>query len=63
MPFSERKADTQLTMYASTKKANESMAHSYSYLWKIPTTVFRFYRLWTLGKAGYGIIQICIINN
>ena len=47
MPFSEKeKADTQLTMYASTKKANESMAHSYSYLWKIPTTVFRFFTVY-----------------
>ena len=30
MPFAETdKADTQLTIYAATKKANESMAHSY----------------------------------
>ena len=32
MPFKEdEKADTQLTLYAATKKSNESMAHSYSY--------------------------------
>ena len=31
MPFTEtEKTDTQLTIYSSTKKANESMAHSYS---------------------------------
>jgi UDP-glucuronate 4-epimerase len=30
MPFDEmEKADTQLTIYAATKKANESMGHSY----------------------------------
>ena len=43
MPFSEQqKADTQLTLYAATKKANESMAHSYAHLWDIPVTMFRF---------------------
>ncbi len=47
MPFIEtEKADTQLTIYAATKKANESMAHSYSYLWKIPTTMFRFFTVY-----------------
>ena len=35
MPFDEcDKADTQLTIYAATKKANENMAHSYAYLHK-----------------------------
>tara|TARA_Y100000389_G_scaffold201809_1_gene245410 strand:+ start:184 stop:1194 length:1011 start_codon:yes stop_codon:yes gene_type:complete len=47
MPFTEtEKADTQLTIYAATKKANESMAHSYSYLWKIPITMFRFFTVY-----------------
>ena len=47
MPFNENeKADTQLTIYAATKKANESMAHSYSHLWKIPTTMFRFFTVY-----------------
>ena len=47
MPFSEiDKADSQLTIYAATKKANESMAHSYSHLWKIPTTMFRFFTVY-----------------
>ena len=47
MPFVEKeKADTQLTIYAATKKANESMAHSYSHLWKIPTTMFRFFTVY-----------------
>ena len=47
MPFSEcQKADTQLTLYAATKKANESMAHSYAHLWNIPTTMFRFFTVY-----------------
>ena len=51
MPFTESdKADTQLTIYAATKKANESMAHSYSHLWNIPTTMFRFFTVY--GPMG-----------
>lgn len=47
MPFTENeKADTQLTIYAATKKANESMAHSYAHLWNLPTTVFRFFTVY-----------------
>jgi UDP-glucuronate 4-epimerase len=47
MPFIENeKADTQLTIYAATKKANESMAHSYAYLWKLPITMFRFFTVY-----------------
>jgi len=47
MPFIENeKADTQLTIYAATKKANETMAHSYAYLWKLPTTMFRFFTVY-----------------
>ncbi|MEX0337935.1 MAG: NAD-dependent epimerase/dehydratase family protein [Arenibacterium sp.] len=47
MPFSEQdKADTQLTIYAATKKANESMAHSYAHLWDLPTTMFRFFTVY-----------------
>jgi len=47
MPFAETdKADTQLTMYAATKKANESMAHSYAHLWDLPTTMFRFFTVY-----------------
>ena len=47
MPFKEiSKADTQLTIYAATKKANESMAHSYAHLWKLPTTIFRFFTVY-----------------
>lgn len=47
MPFAETdKADTQLTIYAATKKATESMGHAYAHLWKIPTTMFRFFTVY-----------------
>lgn len=47
MPFIEtEKADAQLTIYAATKKANESMAHSYAHLWNLPTTMFRFFTVY-----------------
>lgn len=47
MPFAETdKADSQLTIYAATKKASEAMAHSYAHLWNIPTTCFRFFTVY-----------------
>ena len=39
MPFSERdSANHPLSVYAASKKSNELMAHSYSHLYKLPTT-------------------------
>lgn len=47
MPFTEvQKADTQLTIYSATKKANESMGHAYAHLWDLPTTMFRFFTVY-----------------
>jgi UDP-glucuronate 4-epimerase len=47
MPFDEnQKADTPLTIYAATKKANESMAHSYAHIYGLPTTMFRFFTVY-----------------
>ena len=47
MPFIEtEKADTQLTIYAATKKATESMGHAYAHLWDLPTTLFRFFTVY-----------------
>lgn len=47
MPFVESdRTDHSLTLYAATKKATEVMAHSYSHLWKVPTTVFRFFSVY-----------------
>tara|TARA_B100000989_G_scaffold109721_1_gene80534 strand:- start:14709 stop:15713 length:1005 start_codon:yes stop_codon:yes gene_type:complete len=67
MPFTEtEKTDTQLTIYSSTKKANESMAHSYSYLWKIPTTMFRFFSVYgPWGRPDMALFKFVslILNN
>jgi len=47
MPFAEtEKADTPLTIYAATKKANEAMGHSYAHLWNLPVTMFRFFTVY-----------------
>jgi UDP-glucuronate 4-epimerase len=47
MPFSEKQnVDHPLTLYAATKKANESMAHSYSSLHGLPTTGLRFFTVY-----------------
>ncbi len=47
MPFTENeRTDHPLTLYAATKKANEHMGHSYAHLWKIPTTMFRFFTVY-----------------
>ena len=47
MPYAEtHKADTPMSFYAATKKANEAMAHSYAHLYDIPTTMFRFFTVY-----------------
>ena len=47
MPFHEnQKCDSQISFYAATKKSNESMSHSYSYTYGIPTTIFRFFTVY-----------------
>ena len=59
MPFNEKeKADTPLTFYAATKKANESMAHSYAHLWNLPTTMFRFFTVYgTWGRPDLALYK------
>lgn len=59
MPFDEcEKADTQLTIYAATKKANESMGHSYAHLWSLPTTMFRFFTVYgTWGRPDLALYK------
>ncbi len=47
MPFSVHNiADHPLSLYASTKRANELMAHNYSSLFKLPTTGLRFFTVY-----------------
>lgn len=59
MPFNENdKSDLPLTIYAASKKANEVMAHSYSNLWKIPTTIFRFFTVYgPWGRPDMALFQ------
>ncbi len=47
MPFSaHRGADHPISLYAATKKATEMMAHSYAYLYKLPSTGLRFFTVY-----------------
>jgi UDP-glucuronate 4-epimerase len=47
MPFSvHHNVDHPISLYAATKKANELMAHTYSYLYKIPATGLRFFTVY-----------------
>ena len=47
MPFSTHdNVDHPLSLYGATKKANEAMAHSYSHLFKLPTTGLRFFTVY-----------------
>src|SRR6266516_358932 len=47
MPFSTRNgADHPLSMYCTTTPTNELMAHSYSYLFGLPTTGLRFFTVY-----------------
>ncbi len=47
MPFRETDAvDHPVSLYAATKKANELMAHTYSHLFRFPTTGLRFFTVY-----------------
>jgi UDP-glucuronate 4-epimerase len=47
MPFSvHHNVDHPISLYAASKKSNELMAHTYSALFKIPTTGLRFFTVY-----------------
>lgn len=47
MPLSENHpTEHPMALYAATKKANEMMAHSYSHLFRLPTTGLRFFTVY-----------------
>ncbi|MEH6992826.1 GDP-mannose 4,6-dehydratase [Neobacillus drentensis] len=51
VPFEESDfVDNPVSLYASTKKSNELMAHTYSHLYKIPATGLRFFTVY--GPMG-----------
>lgn len=51
VPYStDDKVDNPVSLYAATKKSDELMAHAYSKLYNIPSTVLRFFTVY--GPAG-----------
>lgn len=47
LPFSEHDSvDHPVSLYAATKKANELLAHTYSHLFRLPTTGLRFFTVY-----------------
>ena len=47
VPFSEHDAaDAPISLYAATKKSNEAMAHAYAHLFRVPTTMLRFFTVY-----------------
>jgi UDP-glucuronate 4-epimerase len=47
LPFSEdQRVDLPVSLYAATKAADELMAHSYSHLFRLPTTGLRFFTVY-----------------
>jgi UDP-glucuronate 4-epimerase len=47
MPFSvQHNVDHPASLYAASKKANELMAHTYSHLYRLPTTGLRFFTVY-----------------
>ncbi|MEH6403493.1 MAG: NAD-dependent epimerase/dehydratase family protein [Sneathiella sp.] len=47
LPYSvDQSVDKPVSLYAATKKSNELMAHSYSHLYRMPTTGLRFFTVY-----------------
>jgi UDP-glucuronate 4-epimerase len=65
-PFSvSDRVDNPVSLYAATKKANELMAHSYSHLYRLPTTGLRFFTVygpWGRPDMAYFIFTKAIIE-
>jgi UDP-glucuronate 4-epimerase len=66
MPFSvQNNVDHPISLYAATKKSNELMAHSYSHLYKIPTSALRFFTVygpWGRPDMAYFLFVDAIEN-
>ncbi|HIK48195.1 NAD-dependent epimerase [Thermosynechococcus sp. M55_K2018_012] len=67
LPFSVHdNVDHPLSLYAATKKANELMAHTYSYLYGLPTTGLRFFTVYgPWGRPDMALFKFtkAILNN
>ena len=66
-PLNENnRTDHPLSFYAATKKSNEVMAHSYSYIYKLPCTGVRFFTVYgPFGRPDMALFKFTknIINN
>ena len=66
-PLNENdRTDQPLSFYAATKKSNEVMAHSYSYIYKLPCTGVRFFTVYgPFGRPDMALFKFTknIINN
>ncbi len=67
VPFStEDRTDCPISLYAASKKSNELMAHTYSHLFKIPTTGLRFFTVygpWGRPDMAMQLFTEAIIKN
>ena len=67
LPFkSSSCTDHPMSLYGATKKANETMAHSYSHLYNIPSTGLRFFTVygpWGRPDMAYFLFADAIIKN
>jgi UDP-glucuronate 4-epimerase len=67
MPFStQHNVDHPISIYAATKKSNELMAHTYSYLFGLPTTGLRFFTVygpWGRPDMALFLFTRAILNN
>lgn len=67
MPFSvHHNVDHPVSLYAASKKSNELMAHTYSHLYKTPTTGLRFFTVygpWGRPDMALFLFTKAILNN
>lgn len=66
IPFAvEHSVDHPVSLYAATKKANELMAHTYSHLYRLPTTGLRFFTVygpWGRPDMAYFLFTKAILE-
>ncbi|WP_299122892.1 NAD-dependent epimerase [uncultured Winogradskyella sp.] len=67
IPFStDDNVDHPISLYAATKKSNELMAHTYSHLFKVPTTGLRFFTVygpWGRPDMAMFLFTDAIVND
>jgi UDP-glucuronate 4-epimerase len=64
MPFStHHNVDHPISLYGATKKSNELMAHTYSYLYNVPSTGLRFFTVYgPWGRPDMALFQFTKAN-